>query len=386
MPRYDSEKKEVGVKRKSSGMMIVAQNRSYAKVVKGTQEKDMAGDQSIQSMVVQNRNRRNDKEIKKHAGQDKQGRYRDRSRHEHRQTKNRKMWKEKGKGENWAGMEFNIKPEEYAWLEGSYVEIVHSMEMVRNLQEKFYMEGHFSCQIRAMGGKMVLLTGQDKEEVKELVEMASDWLRQWFEESRRCRMKKMKGGTRRALKKQWQTQLAKEIWDLVTQLGAMAENDNEDMDWVAKSSNGMSGGLICVLDTKILKKKETIEGDDFIRVFGLWGLKEIPVYIINIYSPCQLTSKRALWEELQGLINNRRGMWYLAGDFNAARKAKERAGCKVVSNEMREFDAFIHNTDLFDLPLIGRKYTWYYSNGQQMSKIDRFLFSEEWMSKWSEMK
>ncbi|GKV27066.1 hypothetical protein SLEP1_g36276 [Rubroshorea leprosula] len=35
-----------------------------------------------------------------------------------------------------------------------------------------------------MGGKMVLLSGQDKEEVKDLVEMASDWLRRWFEEVR----------------------------------------------------------------------------------------------------------------------------------------------------------------------------------------------------------
>ncbi|GLU02749.1 hypothetical protein SLE2022_199870 [Rubroshorea leprosula] len=161
---------------------------------------------------------------------------------------------------------------------------------------------------------------------------------------------------------------------------------SEDMDWVAKSSTGMSGGLICVWDSKILKKKETIEGDNFIGVFGLWGVEEIPVYILNIYSPCQLSSKRVLWEELQVLINSRKGKWCLAGDFNAVRRAEERAGCTVVSNEMREFDAFIHNNELCDLPLIGRKYTWYNSNGQQMSRIDRFLFSEDWMSKWGEMK
>ncbi|GKU99298.1 hypothetical protein SLEP1_g12166 [Rubroshorea leprosula] len=163
-------------------MMAVTQNRSYAEVVKGTQEKEMAGDQSIQSMVIRNRSRSNDRENKKHEGQDKHRRLKDSSRHEHRQTANRKIWKERGRGETWAGMEFKIKPEEYAWLEGNYVGIVHYVEMVRNLQEKFYMEGYFSCQIRAMGGKMVLLTGQDKEEVKDLVEMATDWLRQWFEE------------------------------------------------------------------------------------------------------------------------------------------------------------------------------------------------------------
>ncbi|GKV32839.1 hypothetical protein SLEP1_g41408 [Rubroshorea leprosula] len=41
----------------------------------------------------------------------------------------------------WAGMEYNSKLEEHAWLDGCYVETVHSVEMVRNLQEKFYMEG-----------------------------------------------------------------------------------------------------------------------------------------------------------------------------------------------------------------------------------------------------
>ncbi|GKU86405.1 hypothetical protein SLEP1_g936 [Rubroshorea leprosula] len=770
IPRYEVEKQEGGEKRNSSGMMIVDQRRSYAEVVKGIQQKEVIGDQSILNMVDRDSSRRNGKESKKYAGQDKQGNYRDSSRHQSRQIANRKVWKERGRGEKWAGMEFNVKPEEYAWLEGSYVGIVHSVEMVRNLQEKFFMEGYFSCQIRAMGGKMVLLTGQDKEEVKDLVEMAADWLRQWFEEvtpwtpqmtakerfvwlrcqgapvnvwgseffstmgrswgnficlddstskkerfdiarflistpimetitvtreikingnifklkfteeeatncffslkhdfipsfnsesedreswssgsepemmdeeddrrnvevqfgypgeddddvrscrnveersksiqiskgggaakavgdnleeiqnsnasdrnrwpegvatglkvqasfseigekegeeinhnlkprdqpmagpnsqkespipiestnvevtqvdtvkedlfttqnrddsgigepteekgdgeedafwkghesersrievwigkqmeeisSKNCRRKvrrcssvygqprfseatagskrgrkKMNPKQRkerpapiftanqdgkaagdsvgdsdihnvnRALKKQWQTQLAKEIWDLATELGAVAENDNEviqrieemeardrnakrsmvnrEEEGCRKPSAGMYGGLICVWDSKILKRKETLEGDNFIGVFGLWGSEEIPVFILNIYSSCHLASKRALWEELQDLINNRKGLWCLAGDFIAVRRVEERAGCKVVSNEMREFDAFIHNSELLDLPLIGRKYTWYNSNGQQMSRIDRFLFSEEWMLKWSEMK
>ncbi|GKV26410.1 hypothetical protein SLEP1_g35723 [Rubroshorea leprosula] len=197
----------------------------------------------------------------------------------------------------------------------------------------------------------------------------------------------------RSLKKQWQNKLAKEIWDLATQLGAMAEDDNEviqrieemevrdrqasltmvnrddeankkgtdDMEWVSKPFNGNSGGLLCVWNSKVLKKEEVIEGDNFIGVFGLWGAEKTPVYILNVYSPCQLASKRALWEQLQGLINNRRGNWCLAGDYNAVRR-------------------------LIDLPLVGRKYTWYNSNGQYMSRIDRFLLSEEWTTKWSDVK
>ncbi|GKV25194.1 hypothetical protein SLEP1_g34664 [Rubroshorea leprosula] len=109
-------------------------------------------------------------------------RSRSRTKPGHRSSGYRKVWQERGKGENWARIEYNIKLEEYAWLKGCYVGTVHSVEMVRNLQEKFYMEGYFSYRIRAMGGKMVLLDCEDKEELKDLVEMASDWLSQWFED------------------------------------------------------------------------------------------------------------------------------------------------------------------------------------------------------------
>ncbi|GKV25404.1 hypothetical protein SLEP1_g34851 [Rubroshorea leprosula] len=160
----------------------------------------------------------------------------------------------------------------------------------------------------------------------------------------------------------------------------------EDFDWVSKPSNGMSGGLLCVWNSKVLKKEEVLEGENFIGVYGLWGEDKLPVNIVNIYSPCQLTGKRALWEELQHLMNNRRGTWCLAGDFNAVRRAEERAGCTRISGEMREFDEFIHNAELLDLPLLGRKYTWYNSNGQHMSRIDRFLLSEDWIMEWSDVK
>ncbi|GKV32867.1 hypothetical protein SLEP1_g41432 [Rubroshorea leprosula] len=199
----------------------------------------------------------------------------------------------------------------------------------------------------------------------------------------------------RSLKKQWQNKLAEEIWDLVTQLGVVAEDDNEVIQRIEEMEvRDRQASLTMVnrdnednkKNSKVLKKKEVIEGDNFIGVFGLWEAEKTPMYILNVYSPCQLTSKRALWEELQGLITNRRGNWCLARDYNAVRSVEERAGCTVTTNEMREFDAFIHNMGLIDLLLVGRKYTWYNSNGKYMSRIDRFLLSEEWTTKWSDVK
>ncbi|GLU18032.1 hypothetical protein SLE2022_343540 [Rubroshorea leprosula] len=161
---------------------------------------------------------------------------------------------------------------------------------------------------------------------------------------------------------------------------------SENFDWVSKPSNGLSGGLMCIWNSNVFKKKDVLEGDNFVGVYGVWGEEETPVYILNIYSPCQLSGKRALWEELYNLIRSKKGCWCLSGDYNSVRRTEERAGCKGESREMKEFDEFIMRAELIDLPLLGRKFTWYNSNGQQMSRIDRFLVSEDWISKWSDMK
>ncbi|GKV52012.1 hypothetical protein SLEP1_g58621 [Rubroshorea leprosula] len=50
------------------------------------------------------------------------------------------------------------------------------------MQEKLYMEGYFACSVKPMGGRFMLLSCEDKEELKDLVENTTDWLDQWFDE------------------------------------------------------------------------------------------------------------------------------------------------------------------------------------------------------------
>ncbi|GKV47213.1 hypothetical protein SLEP1_g54131 [Rubroshorea leprosula] len=160
----------------------------------------------------------------------------------------------------------------------------------------------------------------------------------------------------------------------------------ENFEWVAQPSKGMAGGLICIWNADLLVKNRTIEGDNFIGVFGFWGASRTPVYIINIYSPCDLSSKRVLWVSLKNLIIETGGNWCLMGDFNAVRSEQEWRGGMSSRREMPEFDDFINECGLVDLPLIGRKFTWYQSNGASMSRLDRFLLSEEWCLNWENVK
>lgn len=78
------------------------------------------------------------------------------------------------------------------------------------------------------------------------------------------------------------------------------------------------------------------------------------------------------------------GLWCLVSDFNAVSKQEERKGRgnQSLGKEMEEFRAFATYMELLDLPLLGRKFTWYRPDGSAMSRIDRFLLLEKWISFW----
>jgi len=50
------------------------------------------------------------------------------------------------------------------------------------------------------------------------------------------------------------------------------------------------------------------------------------------------------------------------------RKQDERIGCQPLGSykkEMKDFNEFIEKMELFDIPMVGRRYTWYRTNGRQ---------------------
>ncbi|GAU10444.1 hypothetical protein TSUD_420650, partial [Trifolium subterraneum] len=79
--------------------------------------------------------------------------------------------------------------------------------------------------------------------------------------------------------------------------------------------------------------------------------------------------------------------WCVVGDFNAVRGSEERSGRSnnPIQNfvaEYSDFNSFIDNNFLIDLPLGGRKFTWYRGDGITMSRLDRFLLSKSWISRF----
>lgn len=87
------------------------------------------------------------------------------------------------------------------------------------------------------------------------------------------------------------------------------------------------------------------------------------------------------------MVNNGGDKWCVLGDFNSIKSTEERKGvvCHHRSGEIELFCNFIEMCGLIDLPLIGRKFTWYKPDGRAMSRLDRFLISEEWLNYWGNL-
>ncbi|MCH82855.1 endonuclease/exonuclease/phosphatase family protein [Trifolium medium] len=108
----------------------------------------------------------------------------------------------------------------------------------------------------------------------------------------------------------------------------------------------------------------------------LWDSVEVEVW-------SSVSFDHVLRASLSGRIQQLGGQKLcLCGDFNVVRCEDER---RSVRQDFRSFDhcpfnQFIDDDGLIDLSLFGRK--WYKGDGLSMSRIDRFLLSDDWCLVW----
>jgi len=78
-------------------------------------------------------------------------------------------------------------------------------------------------------------------------------------------------------------------------------------------------------------------------------------------------------------------LWCVVGDFNSVRNGDERSGLGsgvVNGREIVGVNDFIERNEFYDIPMVGRKFTWLRPNGKAMSRLDRALVTEEWLVHW----
>ncbi|XP_058763563.1 uncharacterized protein LOC131637014 [Vicia villosa] len=149
------------------------------------------------------------------------------------------------------------------------------------------------------------------------------------------------------------------------------------------NSEGRSGGLITFWKKSNMEVLFSFKGEGFLGLKVCW--KEDLYDVVNVYSSCDLSKKKASWDKLLDLMKIYfDGEWIIGGDFNAIKNNRERKGRAVGSykKETELFADFILKSDLVDTPCKGKKFSWYSGDGKSMSRIDRFLLSNVVVNRW----
>ena len=158
------------------------------------------------------------------------------------------------------------------------------------------------------------------------------------------------------------------------------------VSWECVPSSNAAGGLLCIWNNGSFLVDRRVLGRGFIMLEGTWIKENKRVFIINVYAPCELQGKREQWAELLQLKSSyQEGLWCVLGDFNSIRHREERLSSSQTvgtSSSISEFNSWISDMALEEVRSVGRKFTWCRPNGSAMSKLDRFLLSDEWLSQW----
>ncbi|XP_058725579.1 uncharacterized protein LOC131596860 [Vicia villosa] len=147
---------------------------------------------------------------------------------------------------------------------------------------------------------------------------------------------------------------------------------------------GASGGILTIWRKNFFKVLFSFRGEGFL---GQCVEKEGKlIYLVNVYASCVNSNRRVTWKKLVEYSRKfQQGDWCVGGNFNAVSAQEERVGVAGSRHrkEISQFQDFITEMKLVDIPTIGGKYTWFNSNGKSMSRIDRFLLSESFIEDWN---
>ena len=126
-------------------------------------------------------------------------------------------------------------------------------------------------------------------------------------------------------------------------------------------------------------------------ILTIWDTAEVEVWVTRSIGNVIIIQGRllknggdfilAMFMRLGAILsNNREANWCVCDDFNVVRSYEEQKSRDIdPSNEdFSLFNWFMDDNILFDLLLCGRNFTWFRGDGYYMSRLDRFLLSEEW--------
>lgn len=143
-------------------------------------------------------------------------------------------------------------------------------------------------------------------------------------------------------------------------------------------SIGNSGGLITLRQEDYFAVESMRIKRNWIALCRSILSLNFKVCIINVYNPCDPDERVVIWSQLTkywSLINLPS---LFLRDFNEVLQPNERGSHIVSQKGIDDFQSFIENTQLTEIPPSNGWFTWF--QGASKSKLDRLLINPEWIS------
>ena len=160
---------------------------------------------------------------------------------------------------------------------------------------------------------------------------------------------------------------------------------DDTVEYSYRPSTGSSGGLVTLWDVNEVTVSTTISFYHVLVIVSHFLKINECFVLFHVYAPCDISRQQALWDNISLKLNSYVGQNIcICGDFNAVRCVEERRSVGLLCRQagIANFNQFIDGHLLINLPLRGRGFTWYRGDGRSMSRLDRFLLSEEWCLTW----
>ncbi|XP_028091070.1 uncharacterized protein LOC114291222 [Camellia sinensis] len=123
------------------------------------------------------------------------------------------------------------------------------------------------------------------------------------------------------------------------------------MGYMMVDSEGSAGGLLCIWRPQVFELKDCCSSKHFILLSGTLA-QHFDCVIVNIYAPNEVSGRKKLWDSLVCLQPHFPNPWCVGGDFNEIRLLSERKRCSRRERGMKEFNEFVEQLELSDLPML----------------------------------
>ena len=151
------------------------------------------------------------------------------------------------------------------------------------------------------------------------------------------------------------------------------------LEWAALSAEGASRGIVIFWNSLVLKLLAKEEGQFTVSCRFKFLEDDCTWVFTGVYGPNANGNREYLWDDLGAIRGLWSDPWCIVGDINITRFPNERNREGRIIGSMRRFSQVIDDLELKDFPVQGGQFTWKGGlHNCKITKLDRFLVSEEW--------